>query len=380
MAQPTKTLASLAGRMQDLPVRFYRDSTDSNPFATIIDENGRALAFGINLSALVGATGLLAAEVEAGEISTAELAALAVTEPKIAAGALPASAAGRAKIATDYFDAATVLDLFAAGALTTANLDVLIADDQLTEALVDKLLVAGAIDGADRIKAASIISDRIVAATIADDRMASFIEKNPGQIAVGRLDFGAEGTENCIITIGAVTYTEEETATDITVGEWDNGGSASVSATNLAAAINGDERNGGGPSYAALASGGTVFIMALAVGVAGNVSVSASEASPDAVENLIGGAAAAVKQVARFQHVVTAEEGDAVEVIIPLPFDAAIFEWHVYDSTGGILVTEVTDRGTVTAASSPIPAYFKIATNGATHVTAGQIIRLTVQR
>ena len=197
-----------------------------------------------------------------------------------------------------------------------------------------------------------------------------------GRIAVGRVDFFAEGTENCIVTVGAVTYTEEHVGTDATVGEWDNGGSNTASATNLAAGINGDTRNAGGPSYAAIASGSTVFIMALSVGTAGNVTVSADQAQPDAIENLIGGAAAAVKQTAMITHTITTEEADAVRVIIPLPFSAADFKWEIYAAGGEFLSSTITDRGTVVAVAGTIPAHFLLATNGATHFAATNVIKL----
>ncbi len=199
-----------------------------------------------------------------------------------------------------------------------------------------------------------------------------------GRMATGLVKFAAEGTEDCVVTIGAVTYTEEHVATDVTVGEWDNGGAASNSVTNLVAAINGDTRNAGGNSYAAVQStdGTVVFITALAIGTSGNVTVSADQAEPSVKENLIGGAAAAVKQTVTVMHTVTSQEGTSVEVIVPLPFDATYFSWQIYDSSGGFYATEITDRGTVTAAAGAVTAYFTLDTNGATHIQAGDILRL----
>lgn len=349
MAYPTKTLDSLANRAQNLPVRFFHDPTEADPFVKIIDAKGLVLAIGINTAALIGPTGLLASEFEPGEVSTLE----------IADGALSADADGRAKIATDYFDVATVLDLFEAGALNEANLDVLIADNQFTFALMNSLMVAGA---------------------IADDRLVSSLVKEPGHISVGRVDFGATGDCTSVDVGPTAVYTRHDTAQDSPNGVWEDGATAGDSATNLALAINGDTRNSSGPYYAALASGGTCFIFALAIGTTGNVSiVRTGGAQPDALENLIGGTARAVKQVVQVMHVVTTEEADAVEVVIPLPFDADFFEFHVYDTDGGILATEVTDRGTVIATAGTVPAYFRLATNGGTHVSSGDIIRLTAQ-
>ena len=279
----------------------------------------------------------------------------AVTTDKIIDDALSANPAGRAKIATDFFDVATVLDLFAAGALTEANLDVLIADNQFTLALLNNLMDSG---------------------VIADDRLVSSIVKEPGRMAMGLIDFNAEGDAASTVQIGDVTYLEA-TGPTVTNGEWENGGTANASATSLATAINGDTR--ASLVYAAVAVDSSVWVFALVVGTDGNVDITATGTEPDVVDNLIGGAVAAVKQTVHIQHTVTAEEATQVQVLIPLPFDAAFFEFHVYDSTGGILPTEVTDRGTVVNTGAGIPAYFQLLTQGATHISSGDIIRLTAQ-
>ncbi len=363
MAWPTKTLASLGNNQgQGLPTRFFHDPSESDPFVVIVDDVGRALAFAINTAALVGSTGKIAAEFEVGEISATELAADAVEAGKIAEDAIPDSAAIVKIFSANAFDAAALVDVF--------------VDNGFTEAVVDALFAAGAIDAADRLKAASIGSDRIASKAIADDRLASFLVKESGRIAMGLIDFNAEGDADSTVTIGAVTYLEK-TGPAVTSGEWENGGSAAASATSLAAAINGDTR--ASLVYAGVAVGTSVWVFALAVGTDGNQTISATGTDPDVVDNLIGGAAAAVKEVQHYQHVVTAEEATQVQVLIPLPFDAAFFEFHVYDTNGGILATEVTDRGTVVNTAAGIPAYFQLLTNGATHISSGDIIRLTVQ-
>ena len=156
----------------------------------------------------------------------------AITTDKIIDDALSANVAGRAKIQTDFFDVATVLDLFvagslteanvlslfAAGALTTANLDALIADDQFTLSLMNNLMDSG---------------------VIADDRLVSFIVKEPGHVAVGRADFAGTATAAITVTIGGIIYLEAD-ATNFPNGVWTNGGTANDSAVRLAAAMNGD--------------------------------------------------------------------------------------------------------------------------------------------
>ena len=112
--------------------------------------------------------------------------------------------------------------------------------------------------------------------------------QDPGAMAVGSVRFGATG--DCTgVDVGAVSYDYDATPV-VTDGEWAYGASASESATNLAAAINGDTRNGGGPYYGAIANTDTVHIYALAVGTAGNVAVARDGGSyPDVCENLVGG-------------------------------------------------------------------------------------------
>ena len=110
MAIPIRTriaLSALPASISGVRLEYFYDDTDSNPFFWITDTNGAYSGFGINLAALIGSTGKIAAELENLELATAELAD----------GALSADAAGRLKIANGFFDAATVLNKFAAGAL-----------------------------------------------------------------------------------------------------------------------------------------------------------------------------------------------------------------------------------------------------------------------
>lgn len=330
--------------MGDQPLRKYIPGMNSES----IDEED--IAADTILESDIADNAITSDKINAGAVTAGKVANDAVAAGKIAADALPDSAALIKVISPDAFVEATLLDVF--------------ADNSFTEAVMDALLAAGAIDG-----------DRLKAAGVGDDRLTSFLTKDVGVHAVGLIDFNAEGDAGSTVTIGAVTYLEA-TGPTVTDGEWENGGSAAASATALAAAIVGDTR--ATLVYAAVAAGTSVWVFAIDVGTAGNVTVSSSGTDPDVTENLIGGAAAVVKQVTHIMHTVTAEEAVQVQVLIPLPFDAAFFEFHVYDATGGILATEITDRATVVNASSPVPAYFQLITNGAAHISAGDIIRLTV--
>lgn len=303
---------------------------------------------------------ILAGDIADGAVGTGELAD----------GALSADAAGRAKVATDYFDIATVLDLFAAGSLDAANVLALFAAGALDEANLDALI-------ADNQFTLALMNNLMVAGAVADDRLASFLVKDAGALAVGRFNFSTEGTAASTITIDGggtpITYLEADVE-DFPNGVWTNGGAAAASATSLTAAINGDTRVA--LRVAAVARGTTVWVFALAVGSASDFTLAASDASPDVAENMAGGAAVAVKQVAHIEHVVSTEEGTQVEVHIPLPFDAAFFTFEVLDGSGQDQA--VTDVGTVTAAAGVVPAFFRLVINGAVHIAATDIIKLTI--
>ena len=312
-------------------------------------------------------------DIAADTILEGDIADGAITTDKLANNALDADADGRAKMATNFFDVATllakfatnsfteanVLATFAAGAFTTVNLDALIADNQFTLALMNNLMVEGA---------------------LADDRLVSFLVKEPGHIAKGMADFAGVADAGITVTVGAVVF-QEAGAEDFPNGVWTNGGSGNDSAVSLAAAINGDTRNGG--IYAAVVSTDTVFIFNRLVGTSGNVNIVVSANEPAIVENLVGGTDAVVKQQAHIMHTVTALEvavvGAAPQVLIPLPFNATFFSWQVYDTNGGLYATELTARGTVTDAAGSVPAFFHLADNGAADVAEGDIIRLIIQ-
>jgi hypothetical protein len=192
--------------------------------------------------------------------------------------------------------------------------------------------------------------------------------QDPGAMAVGSVRFGATG--DCTgVDVGAVSYDYDATPV-VTDGEWAYGASASESATNLAAAINGDTRNGGGPYYGAIANTDTVHIYALAVGTAGNVAVARDGGSyPDVCENLVGGRNAGNRQWTVRSHTVTANDVEtAVLVNIPLPFTPTAFMAWVTDSTGEM--QPVTDLFTIEAT----PDRIQIADNGATHLVATDVV------
>ncbi len=190
-----------------------------------------------------------------------------------------------------------------------------------------------------------------------------------GKIAVGLVDFNVTGDCDAVV-VGAVTYTHNEAPT-VTNGEWAYGASAAASATNLAAGINGDTRNGGTTYYTAVASDTTVFIFAKTAGVAGNVTISRTAGTnPDSIDNLVGGVATGAKKLTVVKHTVTTEEGTQVEVHIPLPFVPTTFTAQVRDSSGAIKA--VTDLFTIETA----PDRIKVATGGATHIAATDTITI----
>ena len=192
--------------------------------------------------------------------------------------------------------------------------------------------------------------------------------QDPGAIAVGSCLFGATG--DCTsVSVGAETFTHDETPV-VADGEWAYGASASESATNLAAAINGKTAS----PYTAIADGDTVLIMAEAVGTAGNVTVTRTGgAQPATLENLVGGLAAATKQQCIVAHTVTANEVDtAVLVEVPVPFTPTMFTAQIRSATG-LVKGGVTDLFTIGAS----PDRIVLTGDGATHVVATDVI--TVQ-
>ena len=121
-------------------------------------------------------------------VTTGKIANLAVTTAKLNTGVLSADASGRALVATDFFNEATVDDKFA----------------------------AGAIDGSDRLKSASVGSDR----------MANPQAYDPGVASIGVLQVAANVSSAETVTIGSDVYEVEIVNTDsnddTAGGSWNN--------------------------------------------------------------------------------------------------------------------------------------------------------------
>ena len=191
----------------------------------------------------------------------------------------------------------------------------------------------------------------------------------PGAVAVGKVKFGAVGDGD--VTVGVIVY-DWDASPDATVGEWTEGATPDDSATNLAAAINGDLRNSSGPYYAATADGDTVYIYALAAGTAGNVAITRAAAEPATMENLVGGLAPAAKKQILMNYTVTALDVDtAVLVNVPLPFAPAKFVVQIRTSTGlpRVDVTDLFTTGTV-------PNRIVATAAGGTHLVAGDTLHI----
>lgn len=117
---------------------FYNDAADD------VRNNPAGYFFGVALAAVgVGATTAIrvlhlpspgSGTIGAGTIATANLAA----------GLLSADAAGRAKMAADYFNAATVLTHFDANCFDTANLLLTLLADSITNAVLLQAVLNGA--------------------------------------------------------------------------------------------------------------------------------------------------------------------------------------------------------------------------------------------
>lgn len=226
---------------------------------------------------------------------------------------------------------------------------------------------------AGELGAGVVGTGEIASGAITDGLIASKIVKDAGRLAVGLVAFAAKG--DCTsVTVGAATYAYDATPV-VANGEWAYGADAAASATNLAAAINGDTRNAGGPSYKAVVGGAgaaTVYIFQLVPG--GNPTVArVGGAQPATAEGMVGGGSAEVKQTITIRHTVTTVEGTNVEVHIPLPFAPTNWTWVVLASTGAI--KPVTDIATV----ETTPDRIKVATAGATHIAATDVIVVIAQ-
>ncbi|OFW64168.1 MAG: hypothetical protein A2Y74_08515 [Actinobacteria bacterium RBG_13_63_9] len=254
-------------------------------------------------------------------IDVGALAAGSISTTELADNVLAASVAGRGKMATGFFTEAKATDAFAA-------------------------------------------------ASVADDRLASKLVKDSGRLAMGLVTFGAVG--DCTsVDVGATVYPFNAAPT-VTLGEWAYGGNGPASATNLAAGINGDTRNAGGPYYRAIASGSTVYIFQIVAG--GNPAIArVGGAQPATAEGMVGGGSAEVKQEILVRHTVTAQEGTNVEVHVPLPFVPVNWTWVVLLATGAL--KPVTDVAVVAAT----PNRIVISTAGATHIAATDVIVVTAQ-
>jgi hypothetical protein len=195
-----------------------------------------------------------------------------------------------------------------------------------------------------------------------------------GAPAVGSVRF--TGVGDCdAVQVGAVLYTRDGTP-DPALGEWTEGVSANESATNLAAGINGDTRNGGTTYYTAVANTDTVHIFDKSVN--GNAAIAltgGAPTEPSVLENLVGGLPVATSRIVTLSRTVTANDVQtAVLVHIPLPFVPRFFIAEIRNSTGGVR-HDVTDQFTIGAT----PNRIVLTDNGATHVIAGDVITIYAQ-
>ncbi len=194
--------------------------------------------------------------------------------------------------------------------------------------------------------------------------------QDPGQVAVGRAVFGAQGDGD--VTVRGVVYALSGAPT-ITDGEWDDGGSAATSATNLAAAINGDERNDGGPHHSAIASGDAVFIFGLSAGVEYNGDITIENAQPTETENLEGGVNPGILKTVVIAHTVTTQEAAADDIHIPIPFEPTSVVAEARDSDG--VFQDWSSKVTI----EDNPDRIRIENDGATNPSAGDVVTLVVQ-
>jgi hypothetical protein len=192
-----------------------------------------------------------------------------------------------------------------------------------------------------------------------------------GNLDIGSVKFGAVG--DCTsIDIGLVSYVYSAAPT-VTNGEWDYGADAKASATNLAAGINGDTRNSGGPYYGAFVDvdGDTVFIYTLTPGSMAAIARTGG-AQPATVEVAAGGLGGPVaKKSGMVKHTVTANEVDTTATFsVPLPVTPTMFIMQVRTAAG--VEKTITDQVTIAAS----PNRILITSAGATHCVATDVITI----
>jgi hypothetical protein len=188
MAIPQRTRAVLRPLAVaiDSHVEYFFDQSDTVPFFYIMGRTGMVEGFGINLAALFGSTGLIEADLEVGIIDTSALAA----------GILSTNVDGRLKVASGFFDAATVLDKFAAAAIAGS----LLADNGVDYAYTATAVTVDHADGSPKtILAADANVDRLV-----------FVQAIATQAAAGGPD----------VDVGSETTAPNAVFDDLAAGVW----------------------------------------------------------------------------------------------------------------------------------------------------------------
>jgi len=153
-------------------------------------------------------------------IVASDIASGSVDTDEIADGALAASAAGRLKVATSFFNAATVADKFAADSLDVANLVQLVADGAFAaNAAARALIASGFFDAStvtDKFAAGAIGGTRLTSGTVGSDRLTNPQNWDPGVAGQSRLYVAANVADGETVTVGSDVYQFEQMDTDST--------------------------------------------------------------------------------------------------------------------------------------------------------------------
>jgi hypothetical protein len=193
---------------------------------------------------------------------------------------------------------------------------------------------------------------------------------NPGRMSVAYVNFNTVGASAMNVTIDTHVYTEGDTV-NYALGRWTNGDFNIDSSDSLIAAINGDTRTTVPFTAVAGISDDGLWVFWDAVGTAGNVTLSSSDASAT-VQNSTEGEAAAINQVANIVHTVNTQELLSGGVEIPIPFTPTKVLIDAYDSAG----TPIAFTDKVTIQSSP--DRIRIDTDGGTNLANTNVIHLVV--
>jgi len=156
-------------------------------------------------------------------------------------------------------------------------------------------------------------------------------------------DWGKQGVGGAVFTfpanctsvnLGSVVYKLVLADPVVANGEWVNGGSATASAINFAAAINGDTRNGGYPYYSAYASNTAVHIFQIIPKTEDIAVTRVDGTQPTIVTDITGGRDPQMAKITVFWYTMRVSDAYGASFAIPVTFAPTAFTVQVRTAEG----------------------------------------------